>query len=66
MSAEAEHALQFLCSMPIGHTTLRTKDYRDLMLNTDGSVMARGSLYNIRGKSLGAGVYEVRLVRSNP
>lgn len=61
MSPETNRALQFLASMPSGHTTLPTKQLRELLLETGGQVMARGSLYDIKSRSLGAGVYDVSL-----
>lgn len=63
MSPEANRVLQFLANMPTGHTTLDAKSFREILLETGGQIMARGSLYDIKGKSLGAGVYSVRLVR---
>lgn len=60
---EAERVAQFLASMPAGHTTVTRGQLRELLLRSDGTMMACGSLYNIRAKHIGAGVYSVRLVR---
>ena len=61
MTSEAHSLLNHLCSMPEGHGTLATKDLKGLLLETGGQVMARGRLYDIASKLLGAGVYRVSL-----
>lgn len=66
MSSVVMRVLDFLCGMPTGHTSMRATDYREMMLATDGEVMACGSLYRIVGKHIGAGVYDVSLKRRNP
>ncbi|CAB4203546.1 hypothetical protein UFOVP1382_158 [uncultured Caudovirales phage] len=43
--------------------TMETKDFKALLLTTDGWMMAAGYSYDIVGKSLGAGVYRVSLRR---
>ena len=44
-------------------TTMRTTEYRETLLATDGQIIACGYLWRIRGQSLGAGVYRVTLTR---
>lgn len=60
-TAEAIQAANFLASLPSGNTTMLAKDLRALQLQTGGTLIARGHLYNIRAKSLGAGVWRVSL-----
>lgn len=60
-TAGARCAANFLASLPTGIDTLNRKDYRSLMVETGGTMMARGYLYRIVGKSLGAGIYQVSL-----
>lgn len=43
--------------------TVETKDLKELLLATGGSVIARGMLWDIKSQSLGAGVYRVSLKR---
>jgi len=51
-------------NMPhIASTTMDRKDLKELLLATDGWVLACGSIYDIATKSLGAGVYRVTLKR---
>jgi len=40
---------------------MTTKDYRTLMVSTNGELMAVGKMWHWVGKSLGAGLYEVTL-----
>jgi hypothetical protein len=42
---------------------LRTKDYQDVMVKTNGELMAAGYLFRFVGKALGAGLWEVTLKR---
>lgn len=58
---EATKAANFLASLPSGTTTLDRTDLRSLMMETGSMLMARGRLYDIVSKSLGAGVYLVSL-----
>lgn len=59
--------MRFLASAaPNGHTTLARGPLKELLLATDGQMQARGELYTIKPKSLGAGVYDVRLERWRP
>jgi hypothetical protein len=42
-------------------TTMTTKQFQETLLVTEGSIIARGQLWDIKGESLGAGVYRVTL-----
>lgn len=63
---EATKAANFLAGMPIGSTTLERDDLRSLLYNTGGAMMARGRLYGIKSKYLGAGIYRITLELVNP
>ena len=57
---EYSRVMGFLASMPgLAHTTMKAKDYRALLLKSGAQIMAGGRLWDIVGKSLGAGVYKV-------
>lgn len=61
-----EQHLNFLASTPdLGNTVMEKDELRELLLQTGGSMMARGCLYNIVSEHLGAGVYRVSLKRTN-
>ena len=52
-------------TMPtLAKMTMDTKDLKELLLETSGSVIACGVLCDIQTKHLGAGVYKVWLKRS--
>lgn len=58
----AREATDFICGAPgQNHTTVTTRVFRSMLLQSDGQVMWKGKLYDIKGKSLGAGVYRVKL-----
>ena len=42
---------------------MSTKDFRELMLETQGKMIAKGLVWQIIGKSLGAGLYFVCVKR---
>ena len=42
-------------------TTMTTKELRTLLLYNEGRILACGDLWDIKSKSLGAGVYRVWL-----
>ena len=53
-------------SMPkAANTTMDRKDLKELLLSTDGWILSCGRMYNIKSKSLGAGVYRVTLKLKN-
>ena len=47
------------------NTTMVRKDLKELLLETEGRVIACGRLYEIKSKHLGAGVYRVTLWRDD-
>ena len=52
-------------TMPeFANMTMDRKDLREVLLETGGSVIARGVLYDIIAKNIGAGVYKVTLKRT--
>ena len=58
--------LNFLASTgQYANTTMEKDDLRELLLQTGGTLMARGYLYNIVSKPIGAGVYRVTLEVAN-
>lgn len=61
--AEANRIADCLASMPGSHTATTTRVVRELMLSTGGQLMVNGYLYEIKAKSLGAGVHRVSLKR---
>lgn len=66
LSEEATRALNFLAlTSDFGNITVEKDDLKAIMLQTGGTMMARGCLYDIVSKHLGAGVYKLTLRRSN-
>lgn len=61
---EARRILNYLASMPIGHTTADRATVREIQLTTGAQLFAQGVLYDIKAKSVGAGVYKVSLEKS--
>lgn len=66
MTAEAKRVLNFLAGMPAGNSTVSRKDCRDILIETGGNMLARGRLYNIVAKNIGAGVIRLHLELANP
>lgn len=66
MTQEQHRQLNFLAAIPIGSTTMERDDLKAILLETGGSMLACGRLYNIVGKPIGAGVYKVTLELANP
>lgn len=59
---EQTRVLRFLASMPsYGHITVNQKDAHNILLKTDGTMLAHGRLWDIVAKHLGAGVYRLSL-----
>lgn len=58
---EREKAMDHLAQYPEAMVNVRTACYRSMLLHKDGWMMSQGIAYWIRGKSLGAGVYQVKL-----
>ena len=66
MTPEARRVLNFLASLPSGNSTVGKRDAHDILLETGGIMIARGDLYNIVAKHIGAGVYLIYLEIANP
>ncbi len=45
----------------LARTTMTTRQLKETLLHTDGSILANGSMWDIVSKPLGAGVYLVTL-----
>lgn len=64
LKAASEQALNNLAAFPdAAAPAVPTAVYRQMLLSTDGWIMAQGSSYDLVGKSLGVGVYRVTLRR---
>lgn len=51
-------------TMPtIANTTMDKKDLKELLLKTEGWIMANGQRYLITSEDIGADVYRVRLTK---
>lgn len=66
MTKEATRTLNFLAAMPGGSSTVTTQDLRGLLLETGGTMLSCGRLYNIISRNLGADVHRVHLELANP
>ena len=66
MSNNIRSALNFLASAgPLANTTVKNADADEIMLQTGGSIMSRGCLYNIKSQSVSPGVCRLTLERAN-
>jgi hypothetical protein len=66
-TTEQSRQLNYLASCPHhGSTTMKREDLQAVLLNTGGNMLACGSLYDIVGKDIGAGIYRVTLQPSEP
>jgi hypothetical protein len=45
----------------IAHTTMTTRQLRDVLLESDGRILANGDFWEIVSKRIGPGVYRVSL-----
>lgn len=61
---KANKTIDFLCSAQGANTTVTTRVFRQMLLKSDGWIMYNGVRYEIKGKSLGAGVYRVFLEKA--
>lgn len=62
LKAEANRVLDHLVSFPgISHSAARRDLAQQVLLQTDGQMMANGQLWEISCKPLGAGVYRLQL-----
>lgn len=66
MTPEQHRQLNFLAASPAGSTTMEHGDLKTVLLETGGNMMARGRLYDITAKPIGAGVYKVTLSLTHP
>jgi hypothetical protein len=66
MTNEAKRVLNFLAAMPSGNSTVTRKDCHEILMETGGSLLACGRLYNIVAKNIGAGVHRLHLELANP
>lgn len=63
MSPEAECTVDHLVSAPgVAHAAVKTAVAQEILLGTDGELLARGSLWQIKAARLGAGVVRLTLV----
>ncbi len=63
---ECTQIINFLASMPAGHSTTTRANVKKILLDTGGQLMSRGELFDIISKRIGPGVYRVSLKRFNP
>lgn len=57
-----QEILNFLASMPrYGHAAATKEQVRQIMLDTTGTLLAQGRLYDIKAKPLGGGIYRLTL-----
>ncbi len=67
VSREARRVLNFLASAgPYANTSVETDVLNQLMLDTSGTIMARGILYDIISRKLSPKVWKLTIKRSNP
>lgn len=60
MQTEESRIIDYLVSCPAGRTTASRKVYQSLLLGANETFFSRGILYRVKGKSLGAGIYEIK------
>jgi hypothetical protein len=60
---EASRLLDMLASAPYMNATVTSAVAKQFLLKTGGRILARGESFDVKAKSLGAGVYRVSLVR---
>jgi len=56
-----ELPIHFYRAPDIANMTMTRKDLKELLLESDGWIIACGRTYDIKSKSMGAGVYRVSL-----
>lgn len=65
--SEVSRVLNFLASAgPHATTAVLGGDADEIMLQTGGTIIAQGRLYNIKSKRLGPNVYRLSLELANP
>ena len=66
MDKKARVAWDFLASAgPLANTTVKNAYADEIMLASGGTIIARGSLYNIKSKSVSPDVCRLSLERAN-
>ncbi len=66
MTGNVRRFLNFLASAgPYANTTARNRDADEIMMQTGGTLLSRGVLYNIVCKRVSPGVQRITLERSN-
>ena len=63
MTEEAKRAFNFMHSGPYANTTLEESDLRSMLLETTGTAIVGGLLYEIVSRPIGVGVYKLTLHR---
>lgn len=66
MTPEQHRVCNFLASLPSGNTTVEHDDVKAILLETGGNILARGRLYDIVAKPIGAGIYKLSLTPTHP
>ena len=67
LSKEVDNVINTLvCNGPYAKPTISRKQLKELLLYSDGWLIAAGRMCDIKSKHLGAGVYAVWLERKNP
>ena len=54
----------FYAAPNVANTTMTTKELRETLLATNGTIIAAGYLWNINSKKVGPGVYRVTLEKA--
>jgi len=63
---DTERTLNFLASAgPLANTTVKNAEADEIMLQTGGTILAQGVLYNINSKRLSPGVCRLSLAPAN-
>jgi hypothetical protein len=65
LSEEAHRVLNYFARTPKGHTNVPTSVAKELLLYTDSHVISLGTLYNLKARDIGAGVYQLTLEELN-
>jgi hypothetical protein len=66
LASESRRLQDALCGFPgVREITADTKATRRLLLDTDGQMTVLGRLWRIEAKSIGAGVYRLRLAEKS-
>ena len=67
MSPKANNTLNFLCSAgPHANATVTSTEADEIMMQTGGSIMAQGRLYEIMSRRLSPKVFKLTIKLANP